>query len=190
MIIKNQFRTIPKQTKQVSTYQPEYKKLGVTPEIANHTATRAASIPRNIRVNSGQNEDLAWIPKGKEFISNEKPAKDDEEVVIHKRSFVNESYEDGVNRNTPIAYDDVPDLPRSVVASSENDEVVGKFSDVLIGEFVLIFENEILGAGTYDEVTDAIEKILLSDETNSISPKSLIVFKRMQIMTGVLIKDV
>lgn len=192
MFIKNKFRDVPQKISH-KPYEPEHKKLGITPQVAQSTMVRSATVPRNIRVNSGQNEESSWMPKQKEIVPENKIIDNNDEVIIQEvreRSFINQSYEDGINKNTPIAYDEVPDYTKKVVALEKNDENVGQFSDVEIGEFVLIFENEILGAGTYDEVTDAIEKILLADKDGSISPKSLIVFKRMQIMTGVLIKDV
>lgn len=192
MLIKNKFRGVQQRPVNVEKYEPEYKKLGLTPEIGIPMFTPKPN-PRNIRVNSGQNEELSWIPKQNPI---EKPSNvmirssQKESENIRERTFVNQNYEDGANRNVPIAYDDVPDYTPSVVAEGNNQENVTNFSEVSYGEFVLIFNNEILGAGTYDEVTAAIEEILLSDESGTISPNSLVVLKRMQIMTGVLIKDV
>lgn len=198
MLIRNKFRGITQYSKQAESYQPEYKKLGVTPQVGNAALIQPTSVPRNVRVNSGQNEELAWLPQQRqESQRNDKIIDNNDEVVVHsvrERTFVNESFNDGANRSTPIAYDDIPDYTKSIATSisheEQSDEGSIEFSDISFGEYVLIFENEILGAGTYDEVTAAIEEILLSDNTGTISPKSLVVFKRMQIMTGVLIKDV
>ena len=198
MLIRNKFRGLPQHGKQTESYQPEYKKLGVTPQVGSAALIQPTSVPRNVRVNSGQNEDLAWLPQQRQETQRDNKIIDNnDEVVVHsvrERTFVNESFNDGANRNTPIAYDDIPDYTKSVAAPVSHEEQSNdgsiEFSDISFGEYVLIFENQILGAGTYDEVTAAIEEILLSDSAGTISPKSLVVLKRMQIMTGVLIKDV
>jgi hypothetical protein len=199
MLIKNQFRGIQQKNLQIKPYEPEYKKLGVTPQHGNAALIQPMAAPRNVRVNSGQSEELAWMPKTRppeeqriKIQANIPPGVEH----VKEKTFVNQNYDDGAANNVPIFYDEIPDFQRSVVGSDQNsqntketDETIA-FSDVEFGEFVLLFEDQILGAGTYDEVTEAIEKILLSDESGTISPKSLIVFKRMQILTGVLIKDV
>lgn len=192
MLIKNKFRGIPQKQAPIKAYEPEYRKLGITPEIADSVSIRASSVPRNVRVNSGQNEDLAWVPKQAPVIQPRNKVAPNNEVLVEnvrERTFVNQNYEDGASNKIPISYDEIPEYTKSVVAPAQNDEKAVQFSDVSVGEFVLIFENEILGFGNYDEVTAAIEEILLSDESGTISPNSLIVLKRMQIMTGVLIKD-
>lgn len=192
MLIKNKFRGIPQKKIQIEAYEPEYKKLGLTPEIGSSVSIRASYAPRNVRVNSGQNEDLAWIPKQAPVLQPRNKVMPNNEVLVEsvrERTFVNKNFEDGASNNVPISYDEVPEYTKSAVVPVQNDEKAVEFSDVPIGEFVLIFDNEILGAGTYDEVTAAIEEILLTDESGTVSPNSLIVLKRMQIMTGVLIKD-
>jgi hypothetical protein len=196
MLIKNQFRGIQQKNLQIKPYEPEYKKLGVTPQHGNAALIQPMAAPRNVRVNSGQSEELAWMPKTRppeeqriKIQANIPPGVEH----VKEKTFVNQNYDDGAPNNVPIFYDEIPDFHRNVVQSGagpENTEQSIAFSDVEFGEFVLLFEDQILGAGTYDEVTEAIEKILLSDESGTISPKSLIVFKRMQILTGVLIKDV
>lgn len=192
MLIKNQFRGIQQKNLQVKPYEPEYKKLGVTPQNGSAALIQQPA-PRNVRVNSGQSEELAWMPKSRpqeeQRIKVKANIPPDVEHVKEK-TFVNQNYNDDGSTNVPIFYDEIPDFHTSVVVSEQNTEEAVAFSDVEYGEFVLLFEDQILGAGTYEEVTEAIEKILLSDETGTISPKSLIVFKRMQILTGVLIKNV
>jgi hypothetical protein len=192
----SRFKNIVNQQNNIKKYQPEYKKLGIKPESSDSILIKGTSVPRNVRVNSGQNEDLAWVSKQKRPDSKQNIIDNNNEVIIQEvreRSFINENFEDGANRSTPISYDEIPDYQKSVVNLSENNENTvqnAQFSDVSVGEFVLIFENEILGSGTYEQVTEAIEEILLSDKNGSISPQSLIVLKRMQILTGVLIKDI
>lgn len=192
MLIKNKFRGIQQKNPTIQHYEPEHQRLGIKPLIGNAALIQPVNIPRNIRVNSGQNEELAWLPKTR--APEEQTVKIKANIPpnvehVRERTFVNQNYEDGATNNTPIAYDDIPDMPQSVVDNRESEQSVS-FSDIEYGEFVLMFEDQILGAGTMDEVSEAIETILLSDETGTISPKSLVVLKRMQIMTGVLIKDV
>ncbi len=201
MLIKNKFRGIQQKNLQIKPYEQEYKKLGIEPLAVGSAALIQPQPPRNVRVNSGQSEELAWMPKSRPQEEQTLKIKASNPPVVEsvkERTFVNQNYDVAAN-NVPIFYDEIPDFQRSVVGSGHTGhisqdntgetEATIAFSDVEYGEFVLLFEDQILGAGTYEEVTEAIEKILLSDETGSISPKSLIVFKRMQILTGVLIKD-
>lgn len=186
MYIRNQFRKLNQEAQEaydpiMTRPQPNAKNVDDPIHI------RASSIPQNVAINNGQMEDLAWVSKTR---MNQTEAVQPKIVVenVRKRTFVNDNYDAGTAPSTQIYYDDVPNIPESVVSNAQELENTGLYSEVGYGEYILICNGETLGFGNLKAITDAVESILLTDET--VSPNSLIVLKRMNVMTGVLIQDV
>ena len=121
--------------------------------------------------------------------------------VIKQFTAVNSYYDE------PLSSSAVPDLSMETVETinddevqlpnrhsnnhveSENDDSNELFlGDVKVGEFVVLYDNDMLYSGTLEETTIFIETILTSDEYN-VDADKLFIFKRMKLHTGVLISE-
>jgi hypothetical protein len=187
----------------VEPYEPEHVRLNVktiqmppSREEFRRPAPKF-SVPPQVKVNSG-NVDGGWMPQ----ISNQERTPP---IVISRanpmvRSISNDFY------NEPLASAAIKDfsteapvnikdsevsLPEDEYSNSENlSDLTGKidFTTLMTGEYVLIYDNDILAAGDLDDITSLVENILTSDEYN-VNTDKLAILKKMSFRTGVLISD-
>ncbi len=191
------------------SYTPEYIRLNKEPVIANSSREEFRkpkpnlNIPPQVKVNSGQNTELQWMHPSA-GPSNVSPIQGRRNLVLpniqpeikeHKYEVVSSFYDE------PASNQAVRDFSGSQVESIEDDEVElppnhykdelaseGDFTSIQVGEYILMYDNDIIASGDIDEITDIVENILTSDKYN-VSIEKITVLKKMNLRTGVLISE-
>jgi len=202
----------------VEKYEPEYIRLNKEPVIApvsREEFRRPApkfSVPPIVKVNSGQNMEAGWMQVEEPVNSPKIPAtvaqtqrrphsglkSEPTEQITHK--FTNTFY------NEPLESSAVPDFSSKMVENIRDEDIqlppneVSEFNDgdsedenlnfsnLNIGEYVLIYNNDVLASGELEDITNLMEDVLTSEKYN-VEPEHLVVLKKMNFRTGVLICD-
>ena len=198
-------------------YTPEYERLKKIPVVVpssreefRRAAPKFSAPPPQVKVYSGQNIDGGWMATAP--ISNQQNRNPPVVIgrtnpmvetapVVSTRSYSNDYYDEPLasaaisdfsSANVENIRDNEVELPTEEYQDGAGDlkDLTGKidFTSLMVGEYVLIYDNDILAAGDLDDVTDLVENILTSDEYN-VNPEKLAVLKKMSFRTGVLIGD-
>lgn len=160
---------------------------------------------------SGQNEDIIWsqglasadrISVLQEKIRNEIMEKEDKEAfdsIDDKSSF---ELVDDYNRN--FRYDDIPNAPASLIEDDigleedqeeqeeekedhqQEENAVFNLSELRSGDNILLYNNEIICAGSIEEIKEVLSKILLN--SNDYLVEDFVVLKRLNIRAGIFIE--
>ena len=179
----------------IEPYVPEHIRLNKEPiepvllqksrEEFRRPVPRHIATPPQVKVNSGQNQEVIW---------NQDPTS--------TKQFVNNFY------NEPLESQALPDFSdksverirdEDIKLPSNQDEIHQpkldeqqdenlSFTNLNVGEFVLIYDNDIIASGDEDDITSLLETILISEEYNVVEEK-LVILKKMNFRTGVLISD-
>lgn len=178
------------------TYVPEYKRLDKNPivlpasrEEFRRVPTKKA-IPPQVKVNSGQAIDGGWsaVPA---VVAKQTPRN-----IQVKEHFENSFYDE------PVSSQAIPDYSKDNIESVDYDQVelpteiddtnslVSNidFISIQSGECILMYDNDIIASGTIDEITKIVEEVLTSDDYN-IDVEKLVVLKKMNLRTGVVISE-
>jgi hypothetical protein len=162
---------------------------------------------------SGQNEDIIWsqglssadrVSVLQQKIRNEIMEKEDKEAfdsIDDKSSF---ELVDDYNRN--FRYDDIPNAPASLIEDDigleeqedqeeqeeqeeehqEEENAAFKLSDLRSGDNILLYNEEIICAGSIEEIKEVLSKILLN--SNNYLVEDFVVLKRLNIRAGIFIE--
>lgn len=181
-------------------YVPEYERLKKEPNIVTPSREEFRKqptkivVPPQVRVNSGQAVDGSWmqpplpLPQVNQAQAN----------TQIRRRFENSFYDE------PLSSQAVPDFSKEKVETIDYDsinlpdEVESNVSEIVsagidfisiqIGEYILMYDNDIIASGSLDEITEVVEKILTSDDYN-VDVEKVVVLKKMNLRTGVLISE-
>jgi len=162
---------------------------------------------------SGQNEDIIWSQglsstnknsSLQEESRNEILEKEDQEIFGDSTKSVN---------SRRFLYDEIPDIPTSLVddldlngeeveeeeeeeeeqqqeeeEQQQEDQQEGgfKLSDLRSGDYILLYNDEVIYVGSLEEIKDNLNKILLN--SNNYLVEDFVVLKRLNIRAGIFIE--
>lgn len=195
------------------SYTPEYVRLNKEPMIAQTSreefrrapGPKHIATPPQIKVNSGQNQEAGWMQVEQKNPVNVAPVQPIRRVLPGlkpeaSRSFVNNFYDEPLESQAmpdfssksvePIRENDVL-MPPDEYADDSVEEIQSEglnFSNLNVGEYILIYDNDIIASGNEEDITNLLENILMSEEYNVVEDK-LAILKKMNFRTGVLISD-
>ena len=197
--IKNKAREMQKH---ISVYQPEYERLGMVPAQAGiplmgghaqpklkrteettapfvvsrgNQRGKENSPPPQVNVSVGSHSDITW-------------ASVDGEVIDPHGKFTNE-YDDKVIDNNDDVDVDALQVVGAPVNNSEPAEKKEK-AEVQPGEYVLLFRGKtVLSGVSGKDISEKIESIIYNPKFTDIDPDDFIVFKRVELHIGVVIKE-
>lgn len=189
--------------------------LQKTREQFRRAAPKHIVVPPQVKVNSGQNQEWmqvtagqhdptnpasAKVPSNIQNTSGSKPGVQIDRTYVVENSYYDEplasqAVRDFSSKNLENIKDEDVDVPQNLyehveenINSEELDNSSLNFSNLNIGEFVLIYDNDVIATGNEEDISNLLENILISEGYNVIEEK-LVILKKMNFRTGVLISD-
>ena len=146
----------PKRGRKVvqTTYVPEYQRIGLEPSVVEDSKPliplAGRKVPKQIKVNSGQNED--WSSSFVEASVDNEPIKVSEMSPDDRKKEIRKQMEPEVSIESLIGENSTPDPE---VLPEEDDDF-----NIEVDSFVLLLRNDLIAVGTLEEVKETIVSTL------------------------------
>jgi len=190
-VIKNPMRG--RRPPPLSHYQTERERLGIEPVIAkvdksDFMSGKKTSAPKQIKVSSGQNEDLIWSNQetGLDKVNSEMFTSDNvpspPKYSIEESEEISEEVSEDEKKYSIEESEEVSEE----VSEDEKNETFTLYN-LKPGEYIIIVGNNVVENGSFEKIKSALSDIVLE---KGIDIDDCIVLKRAHIKAGIFIEDV
>jgi len=199
MIYRNKNRNKQENIKQ-EAYVPEYQRLEKTPialpvsreEFRKPPTKVTPQVPPQVKINSGQDVSPAWM-QSRIPAAIIQPKQTETVEYSVKNSFYDEplasqAVSDFSLEKVEEINEEEVELPGSKIHYENNELQKADLCSIKTGEFIFMYDNEVIASGTMEEIQSVIEEILGSGDYN-ISVEKIVILKKMNFYTGVIISE-
>jgi len=161
-IFKNANRNLShyENVKAFSQYVPEHERLNKTPAVANNQVDHR--LKKQVQIPA---RTTAEVLSPQEVVKNTINDIKSQSEIYHSKGF--------------DAVDYVPER-------SHEEDTNTSFSDIEYGSYLLMYNQEVIEVGTIEYIQDYIENLI---QHNDVELNQLVVLKKVEIFSGIIIKE-